>query len=280
MRKSSQAAVVAAVAFLAGSAQAGTLVSPIDFSDTSTRQILVSAEISACTNSNPPTGTSAADAGCFVFAADPTAIFAPTPFPGTLENLGGTNWRLTIAAAVWEAVVQTAVGASPNCSNVNGVCTGSMTDLVVEFDSSMTGADVHAVNAGTGGVPANPLVYWQAKFFSTIVGELDIAAQQTDQDRPFYGDLVGNPFVVSCAGSGLPSPTGSLCDPPLETEPGLTQDPPNGTFLTAFAMTFNGVGRQVYAPLDWRLDEVPEPAHALMLLAGAATLALFRRRAS
>jgi hypothetical protein len=271
-----RARAAAALLFLAASAQAGNGPPTIDFSDPTARAVKIFAEVTPCVNQNPPAGVSAADPGCTVFAADATAAFSPTFFPGTLENLGATSWRLTVEAATWEAVVQSALGAS-NCVDQDGICTGTMTDLAMEFDSSQTGTDVHAVNGGTGGVPPNPLVYWQAKFFSTDVGELDVGAQELDADRPFYGDIVGDPYIISCAGTGIPSPTGSLCALPLETEPGLTPSGANGTTVTAFAMTFNGICRQVYAPLDWRLEEVPEPGRALLLLGGAITMLALAR---
>jgi hypothetical protein len=288
MRKLSKlTAALAAVGLWAGAAAATPNI-PFDFTNLTSRLMTLHPNIHAtapipinpCTNVNPPIGLSAPDPGCFVFAGSPGAfVSTATDIPAVMTFLGGTIWNLTVPAPVWEAVLQAAVGVS-DCATVNGVCTGSATAWSGIIDASTTGPPSVTPTVLVGPLTGTP-TYWNATFFSTILGTaIGLEGQGVDFDRPFYNDLVGNPFTLSCAGLGVPG-GGVHCPPtvPLISEPGLIIGDVNGqNSLTAFTMTFNGVGRQVWAPFDFTLNEVPEPGTLLLLGAGITGLALLGRK--
>jgi hypothetical protein len=196
---------------------------------------------------------------------------------------GGTTWQITIAAAVWEPVLQTAMiqsvtGAS-DCATVSGICTGTASALVMNIDSSLTGpTSVWSSTAGPAGVLP---IYWSATWYSTIIGSAlpFFEGQAVDADRPFYNDLVGRPLVLSCAGIGVPG-GGIFCPPtsPLLAEPGVTIGGVNGTTVSAFSMVFSGLCRQDHLPLDWKLEEVPEARTLVLLGIGLVGLAFARRK--
>ena len=226
---------------------------------------------------NPPGVT------CPRFAADALADFTDTTtdFYGTLENLGGTSWRVTVPERVWGAAVATILANTP------GTSFRQTTPLVVLFNSA-TGAvspgaapNFYIATTGYAGPPALNLA---------------LEGQTQTPDYPYWGTpyQLGNtsPLTLSCAGAlALDSPSGSSVASPyppfpvgetgvsfgpgypwavpslcssLIPQPGFKVSGTGVATLTAFlkslvllSPTLSATG-PAWAPLDWKLEEATD----------------------
>jgi len=220
-------------------------------------------------------------AKCSTYANAPGAIFTDTSTDtwGTLQNLGGTSWRITIPERVW------ARNIADTLKDTAGTSFRQTTPLVVLFDSA----------TGTVAPGAAPNFYIATTGFAGPPAlNLALEGQTQNPDKAYWGTgyQLGNtvPLTLSCEGSlavdgpsstvaspyppfpvgetgvsfgpGYPWGTG-ICDSP-QLQPGFGVSGAGVSTLVAFAKSLVllsptlGAVSPAAAPLDWKLEEATD----------------------